>query len=190
MSGFLVVGCFRLIQTISVFVNVNVIFKLFVYGQDFKGRYFYGNCRWSILLYIYVINMWLNLHSGLLGLFVLLSCTVAPAFPVLAVQELIQGRRCRTLDLREHRTDVSVILISLGISRNTPKALDDKSSLWGPGLRCSPHAKSKGSVTALGWRGILIICPQHKGLATVAVCNWHCQRASSLCGCHFLCWLI
>lgn len=27
-----------------------------------KGRYFYGNCRWSILLYIYVINMWLNRH--------------------------------------------------------------------------------------------------------------------------------
>lgn len=39
-----------------------VIFKFFVYGQGFKRRYFYGNCRWSILLYIYVINMWLNLH--------------------------------------------------------------------------------------------------------------------------------
>lgn len=34
-----------------------IFFKPFVYGQDFKGRYFYGNCRWSILLYIYVINM-------------------------------------------------------------------------------------------------------------------------------------
>lgn len=34
-----------------------VIFKFFVYGQGFKRRYFYGNCRWSILLYIYVINM-------------------------------------------------------------------------------------------------------------------------------------
>lgn len=39
-----------------------VIYQSFVDGQGFKGRYFYGNCRWSILLYIYVINMWLNLH--------------------------------------------------------------------------------------------------------------------------------
>lgn len=49
-------------------------FQNFVYGQGFKGRYFYGNCRWSILLYIYVINMWLNLSSNLLfGLLLVLS---------------------------------------------------------------------------------------------------------------------
>lgn len=28
-----------------------------VLGQDFKERYFYGNCCSSILLYIYVINI-------------------------------------------------------------------------------------------------------------------------------------
>lgn len=39
-----------------------VIYQSLFMVRVLKGRYFYGNCRWSILLYIYVINMWLNLH--------------------------------------------------------------------------------------------------------------------------------
>lgn len=58
----LLVGCLRQVQTISVFVNLRVTFSF-----SLKGGYFYANCRWSILLTIYVKkkkkeNLWLNLH--------------------------------------------------------------------------------------------------------------------------------
>lgn len=57
------VGCLRQVQTISVFVNVSVwFFKSLFMVRVLKEDIFYGNCCWSILLYIYVINMWVHLH--------------------------------------------------------------------------------------------------------------------------------
>lgn len=39
-----------------------VIFKSLFMVRVLKEDIFYGNCCWSILLYIYVINMWVHLH--------------------------------------------------------------------------------------------------------------------------------